>query len=62
MKALYLTNEGLNEIEKTAHKHKNVNLLFLIEIYRMLKILLEKQEDTSDSGNNGTDCTKDSNN
>lgn len=34
-----LTEEGLNEIEKTADKHKNVTLLFLVQILRELREL-----------------------
>lgn len=43
---MHLTDEGLNSIEKAADKQKNVCLLFLIDIYRMLKILVEKQNNT----------------
>lgn len=43
---MHLTDEGLNSIEKVADKQKNVCLLFLIDIYRMLKILVEKQNNT----------------
>ena len=39
-----LTDDGLNRIEEIADKQKNVSLLFLIEIYRMLKMLLDKQK------------------
>lgn len=34
-----LTKEGLNEIEKTADKHKNITLLFLVQILRELREL-----------------------
>lgn len=60
MKQVHLTDEGLNSIEKAADKQKNVCLLFLIDIYRMLKILVEKQNNTSNSGNYGTDSANDS--
>ena len=40
---MYLTDEGLSEIEKVAGKYHNVTLLFLIDIYRMLKTLLKEQ-------------------
>lgn len=43
---MHLTDEGLNSIEKVADKQKNVCLLFFIDIYRMLKILVEKQNNT----------------
>lgn len=43
---MHFTDEGLNSIEKAADKQKNVCLLFLIDIYRMLKILVEKQNNT----------------
>ena len=57
---MHLTDEGLNSIEKVADKQKNVCLLFLIDIYRMLKILVEKQNNTGNSGNYGTDSANDS--
>ncbi len=44
---LKLSEEDLNAVEETAHKHKNVCLLFLIDIYRMLKMLVEKQNGSS---------------
>ena len=44
---MYLTDEGLSEIEKVADKQKNVALLFLIDIYRMLKTLLKEQNNAS---------------
>ncbi len=47
---MHLTDEGLNSIEKAADKQKNVCLLFLIDIYRMLKILVEKQNNTGNVG------------
>lgn len=57
---MHLTDEGLNSIEKAADKQKNVCLLFLIGIYRMLKILVEKQNNTGNGGNYGTDSANDS--
>jgi hypothetical protein len=57
---VHLTDEGLNSIEKAADKQKNVCLLFLIDIYRMLKILVEKQNNTGNGGNYGTDSANDS--
>ena len=48
---MYLTDEGLSEIEKVADKQKNVALLFLIDIYRMLKTLLKEQNNASNGSN-----------
>ncbi len=56
---MHLTDEGLNEIEKVADKQKNVCLLFLIDIYRMLKMLMEKQNDAGNGSNNGTSSAND---
>lgn len=52
-----LSEEDLSEVEETAHKHKNVCLLFLIDIYRMLKMLVEKQNNTCYCGNKGSNST-----
>lgn len=59
---MYLTDEGLKKIEKIAEEQKDVKLLFLIETYKMLKILLDKQDDTCDGSYNRTNCSKNSNN
>lgn len=59
---MYLTDEGLSEIEKVADKQKNVALLFLIDIYRMLKTLLKEQNNASNGSNSGTDSSNDSKN
>ena len=59
---MYLTDEGLSEIEKVADKQKNVALLFLIDIYRMLKTLLKEQNNASNCSNSGTDSSNDSKN
>lgn len=59
---MYLTDEGLDKIEETAEKHKNVTLLFLIDIYRMLKKLLENQDNSSNSSYNRTDGSNERNN
>ena len=44
---MYITEQGLQEIEKTADKHKNVNLLFMVQILREVRelknLLKEKQ-------------------
>jgi len=53
-----LTDKGLDAIEKTADKQKNVTLLFLVEIYRMLKKLLEKQDNSGNSCYNRTDSSQ----
>lgn len=49
---MYLTDEGLKKIEEAADKHKNIQLLFLVDIYQMLKMLLKKQDDTGNSTKN----------
>ena len=59
---MYLTDEGLSEIEKVADKQINVALLFLIDIYRMLKTLLKEQNNASNGSNSGTDSSNDSKN
>ncbi len=44
---MHITEQGLQEIEKTADKHKNVNLLFMVQILREireLKNLLEEKQ------------------
>lgn len=58
---MHITEQGLQEIEKTADKHKNVNLLFMVQILREvreLKKLLEEKQDTCNCGNSRTNCTK----
>lgn len=58
---MYVTEQGLQEIEKTADKHKNVNLLFLVQILREireLKCLLNEKQNTCDCSNDGTNCSK----
>ncbi len=62
MRKVLLTDEGLNSIEKVADKQKNVTLLFLIDIYRMLKTLLKEQNNASNGSNSGTDSSNDSKN
>lgn len=55
---MYLNEVGLRSIEKLADKKKKVELLFLIEIYRMLKQLLEKCENSGNCGNDRADSSE----
>ncbi|MEZ3424511.1 MAG: hypothetical protein K1W39_12460 [Lachnospiraceae bacterium] len=62
---MVLSDKGLKELEKTADKHKNVTLLFLIDIYKMLKDVTNKLEQKNYSCNcscNRADCSQDCNN
>lgn len=55
---MLLTETGLKKIEEASERSENVTLLFLVEIYRMLKLLLEKQNDSSNGSDNGANSTK----
>lgn len=55
---MLLTETGLKKIEEAAERSENITLLFLVEIYRMLKLLLEKQNDSSNGSDNGANSTK----
>ncbi len=62
---MFLTDQGLELIGKQADKAKNVNLMFLVQILkeiRGVKTLLETHEDSGNCGNNGPQCTDDSEN
>ena len=52
-----LSENGLRDIVKVAHEVKDVKLLFLIDIYRMLRQLLEKQNNASNGSNNRADSS-----
>lgn len=62
---MFLTDQGLESIGEQADKMKNVNLMFLVQILkeiREIKTLLETHEDSGNCGNNGSQCTDDSEN
>lgn len=62
---MYLTDEGLKEIEHQADKVKNVNLMFLVQILKELrevKTLLEIHQKSGNSSNNSSGSTDDGEN
>ena len=62
---MFLTDQGLELIGEQADKVKNVNLMILVQILkeiREIKNLLEIHEDSRNCGNNGSQCTDDSEN
>lgn len=50
-KELCLSDDGLDVIKEAATKQHNVKLLLLVEVYRMLKQLLKKHDNTCDCSN-----------
>lgn len=58
VKQCAFSDEGLNVIEETAEKRRNLSLLFLIRILREIqeiKALLNKKQYTCDCSNHRTD-------
>ncbi len=60
---MYLTDQGLEEIEQYASEKKNANILLMIQILkeiRELKALLNIHQDASNCRNDGSSCANDS--
>lgn len=60
---MYLTEEGLRQVERHAEKKKDVSTMFMVQILRELRelrALFEQANDTGYSGDDSANCANES--
>lgn len=54
---MYITDEGLNEIERCAEKGHNAKIMLMCQILREVRELDKKLQNINDASNSGNNCT-----